>query len=234
VNQFEVKMRDEVSKALEFKRGLERDFEAATGLPGRSHYSAVYSLPQQSPVLWLNLNPGGTPETFKVLSDEQLASGRHEFWHGDGKTSKATGAFLAKVFEVPSMKLRSIQGTNIAWERSPQGRDIDLAASARRAAPFLDQYIRYVMPTTMMFGGVGAFNLFVQTFSGTRVKTCEKIMDNWGRNEACIFMSASLDIPKLGSFQAITVSHPSRGARAGVAERCRDALTDVELPKALV
>ena len=89
--------------------------------------------------MWLNLNPSGTPDDHLILSDEELCRGLHEFWEGDGKTSKATGAFLQKVFQLSSNRLRSVQGTNVAWERSYEGQDTDLRAAAKRAAPFLSR-----------------------------------------------------------------------------------------------
>lgn len=224
---------EEIEEALEFKRGLERDFEAAAGLDGRSYHSAAYSLPQVSPVMWINLNPGGTPDDHRVLSDEQMARGQHEFWHGDGKTSRATGSFLAQIFPVPSIRLRSIQGTNVAWERSRAGRDIDLDAAARRAAPFLRRYVDYARPRFLVFGGSAAFDLFVDVHAVETVKTHEVIMGNWGRTQARIFVAATLAVPGLGEFEALVVSHPSRGIRAGVLERCQERLAGIELPEAL-
>jgi hypothetical protein len=223
----------DVGAALNFKLSLERDFEAATGLAGRPYYSAVYSLPQQSPVLWLNLNPGGTPEQHKVLTDEQLAAGRHEFWHGDGKTSRATGAFLQQIFRSPLDRLRSVQGTNVAWERSRAGRDIDLRAAASRTAPFLTRYIQYVRPEVLIFGGSAAFDRFVDAHGATIAKAHEVLMGNWGTSQARVFMATALKVPALGHVETLTLSHPSRGVRAGVLERCRERLTGLELPSAL-
>ncbi len=224
----------EITAALEFKICLERDFETATGLDGRAHYSTVYSLPQQSSVMWVNLNPGGTPEDHQVLSNEQLAQGRHEFWHGHGKTSKATGAFLQQIFRAPLNKLRSIQGTNVAWERSRKGRDIDLRAAARRAAPFLIRYIQHARPNVLIFGGSAAFDLFVEAHEASIATAHEKLMGNWGSTQARIFMATALNVPMLGRVETITVSHPSRGVRAGVLERCQAHLAGVELLGAIV
>ena len=222
-----------VAAALDFKSALELSFETAVGIGGRAHYSAVYSLPQPSPVMWVNLNPGGTAEDHHVLSDYQLAQGEHEFWHGHGKTSKATGAFLQQVFDAPLERLRSIQGTNVAWERSHKGSDINLRAAAKRAAPFLKRYIQYVRPNVLMFGGSAAFDLFVNTHEISSMKIQEELLGNWGSSQARIFVAAILELPELGRVQAVTVSHPSRGTRLGVAERVRAHLTDIELPKAL-
>ena len=224
----------EVRAALDFKRDLERDFEAAAMLDGRAFYSATYSLPQQCPVMWFNLNPGGTPEDHQVLSDEQMAKGQHEFWNGHGKTSKSTGFFIQQIYQKPVEHLRSIQGTNVAWERSRKGRDIDLRAAAIRAAPFLTRYILYVDPSMLIFGGAAAFDLFLTVHKASVVETTDTLWGNWGTRQARIFMATTLDVPKLGNIRAITVSHPSRGVRVGVLERCRSHLADLKLPKALV
>lgn len=218
---------------LKFKGDIEREFEGKYGIKGRDFYSAFYSVPQKSPVVWINLNPGGTPDNYKILSDEQLAQGRHEFWHGDGKTSKATGQFLQRLFGVPQRKLRSIQGTNVAWERSKQGSDINLALAAKRAAPLLNRYLQFVQPSVLMFGGAEAFRLFVESQGATISATHETLMGNWGTSQARIFVSSSLVVPGLGSVEAIMVSHPSRGVRAGVLERCQAALADLALPDAV-
>lgn len=218
---------------LKFKGDIEREFEVKYGIKGRDFYSAFYSVPQKSPVVWINLNPGGTPDNYKILSDEQLAQGRHEFWHGDGKTSKATGQFLQRLFGVTQRKLRSIQGTNVAWERSKQGSDINLALAAKRAAPFLNRYLQFVQPSVLMFGGAEAFRLFVESQGATISATHETLMGNWGTSQARIFVSSSLVVPGLGSVEAIMVSHPSRGVRAGVLERCQAALADLALPDAV-
>lgn len=224
----------DVAAAMDFKRSLERDFEAANSVDGRAYYSAVYSLPQRSPVMWLNLNPGGTPLEHRVLSDDQLAQGKHEFWHGHGKTSKATGAFLERIFQAPLDRLRSVQGTNVAWERSRKGQDIDLRAAARRAAPFLGRYIQHVKPEVLIFGGSAAFDLFVETFRAISKKDAEVLMGNWGNRKARIFVATALDVPGLGQLQTVTVSHPGRGVREGVTERCRSRLAGVTLPRAIV
>ena len=224
---------NDVLDGMTFKHSLEQDFEATTGIVGRAFYSATYSVPQPSPVLWINLNPGGTFDDHHVLSDVQLAAGRHEFWHGHGKTSKATGAFLERIFDAPSERLRSVQGTNVAWERSRVGADIDLKAAATRAAPFLARYIGHVGPSQLIFGGAGAFDLFVEVHRATTAGNANVLMGNWGRHQARLFNAVEIDIPQLGHFRTITVSHPSRGVRAGVLERCRAHLSNVVLPQAV-
>ncbi|WP_296219593.1 hypothetical protein [uncultured Sphingomonas sp.] len=223
----------QVLSGLQFKHELEQEFEAATGLAGRAHYSAIYSIPQRSPVVWINLNPGGTPDDHKVLSDDQLATGRHEFWHGHGRTSQATGAFLQRIFEAPLDRLRSVQGTNVAWERSRKGGDIDLRASAARAAPFLARYIRHVGPSHLVFGGARAFDLFIDVHQAGVVGDVDVLRGNWGRHQARLFSAIEIAIEGLGRFRTMTVSHPSRGVRAGVLERCRAHLSGVTLPFAI-
>lgn len=223
----------EIEEALAWKRAVEADFETAAGLPDRSFYSAFYSLPQRSPVMWLNLNPGGSPDNYRVLSDEQLARGQHEFWNGHGKTSIATGSFLQRLFNVPLQRLRSVQGTNVVWQRSPTGKDIDLDAGARITAPFLRRYLEYALPQVLIFGGPAAFELFIKSSGATVLRTDEVLMGNWGTNQARVFMAVDLRIAGLGSIKALVVSHPSRGVRAGVAERCAARLAGVELPLAI-
>lgn len=223
----------EVEEALAWKRAVETEFEAAAGAPNRSFYSAFYSLPQQSPVMWLNLNPGGSPDYYRVLSDEQLARGQHEFWNGHGKTSIATGSFLRQLFNVPLRRLRSVQGTNVVWQRSPSGKDIDLDAGARVSAPFLRRYLEYARPQVLIFGGAAAYELFIKSAGAKVVCTDEVLMGNWGTNQARIFMAVQMQVPGLGSVMALVVSHPSRGMRVGVAERCAARLRDIELPSAI-
>lgn len=213
---------------MEFKAELERDFESSAELPSRAFYSAVYSVPQRSPVLWLNLNPGGTPEDHQVLSDDALARGQHEFWHGHGKTSMATGSFIAKIFDEPIENLISVQGSNVVWERSPEGKDIDLRRAAERTAPFLIRYLRYVRPKAIIFGGSAAFDLFVEAHRARILMLHEQLMGNWGPKQARIFIAAKLDIPELGEVESVTVSHPSRGVRDGVIERCQRYLATIK------
>ena len=183
--------------------------------------------------MWINLNPGGTPTDHKVLSDEQLGEGLHEFWHGDGKTSKATGKFLQQVFAAPHDRLRSVQGTNAVWERSRKGKDLNLRNAAEQAAPFLLRYIQFVSPDVLIFGGASAFEHFVGAHGASVAKQHEVLMGSWGKRQARIFMAAALNVPTLGKIETITVSHPSRGVRAGVLERCRARLAGLELPKAI-
>lgn len=224
---------EDVESALRFKRQIESEFEKETNLVGRDYYSAFYSIPQKSPVVWLNQNPGGTPENYRILSDDELAHGRHEFWHGDGRTSKATGQFLQRLFGGPQRKLRSIQGTNVAWERSRKGSDINLSAAANRTAPFLNRYLQYVQPSVLIFGGSEAYRLFLEAQGATVSATHETLMGNWGTSQARIFVSSSLVVPGLGPIEAILVSHPSRGVRAGVLEKCQAALGHLALPDAI-
>lgn len=226
-------LEDQVAMALSFKQELERDYQKAAGFASRAYFSAVYSLPQVSPILWVNLNPGGTPMDHQVLSDEQLSRGQHEFWDGHGRTSKATGAFLERVIAASAERLRSVQGTNVAWERSSKGGDIDLRAAAKRTAPFLLRYIQYVQPRVMIFGGLATLDLFVASVNARVLKTGEVLLGNWGTSQARIFVASTLDVPRLGTVETISVSHPSRGVRAGVPERCRARLSTLALPKAI-
>lgn len=224
---------EQISTALAFKRSLEHDFQIASGLEDRAYFSATYSLPQRSPLMWLNLNPGGTPLDYRILSDEQLAKGKHEFWHGYGKTSRATGAFLERIFNVPPMQLRSVQGTNVAWERSRTSSDMKLKDSAKRSAPFLKRYLQYASPDMLIFGGSAAFELFQGALRARVEEEHEVLKGNWGPHQARIFVAATLLIPNLGSFETIVVSHPSRGIREDVLERCQARLGGMKLPPAL-
>jgi hypothetical protein len=124
-----------VAESLAFKANLEAEFENSTGIQGRQYYSSAYSLPQRSPVMWINLNPGGTSDSYRILSDADLATGKHEFFDGHGGTSKATGRFLRLVFDAPMERLRAVQGTNLAWERSRSAGDIDVEAAAIKPCP---------------------------------------------------------------------------------------------------
>jgi hypothetical protein len=209
---------------------LEQRFESAAGLEGRAHYSAVYSLPQQSPVLWINLNPGGTSEDHQILSDDQLAQGRHEFFEGNGKTSVATGSFLRKIFSGQGGRVRSIQGTNIVWPRSRQGSDLDISAHAKITAPFLHELISYVNPEVLIFGGVATYDEFIEAHAAQVLYADAPIMGNWGANEARIALRSEIEVPALGKFKAIAVSHPSRGVRAPALEMVQLAVKDIVLP----
>lgn len=221
-------------EAMTFKNTMEREFEEASGLRDRRYYSAFYSLPQRSPVLWMNLNPGGTVADHSNLTDAQLLAGGHEFFDGHGKTSQATGAFLRSIMpQMPDAKLRSVQGTNVAWERSGKGRDIDLLSAARITAPHLTKFIRRVDPTIIFFGGAQARELFLQTAEVTPIGSSTIILGNWGRAQARIFISQNLSIKSLGAVRSITVSHPSRGARLPVVEAVRGELQGLELPLAI-
>jgi len=219
---------NQVAKAMEFKTALEHDFESSAGLESRAFYSAIYSLPQRSPVIWINLNPGGTPDDHQVLSDDALSRGRHEFWHGNGKTSIATGKFIEKIFNEPIDKLLSVQGSNVVWERSRRGEDINLRRAAERTAPFLARYLRYVRPQAIIFGGSAAFDLFVKVHRARVIELHEQLMGNWGPKPARIFIAAKLDIPGIGKVESVTVSHPSRGVRDGVISRCQRYLAMIK------
>jgi hypothetical protein len=55
-------------------------------------------------------------------------------------------------------------------------------------------------------------------------------MGNWGANEARIAVQSEIEVPALGKYRAIAVSHPSRGVRAPALEMVRLAVKDIVLP----
>lgn len=226
-------MSPEVASALEFKNSLEERFELVAGLNGRAYYSAVYSLPQPSPLLWINLNPGGTPEDHKVLSDGDLAKGKHEFFEGHGKTSLATGKFLRRLFEGQGARVRSIQGTNVVWQRSKQGSDLDITQCARLTAPFVRKTIKYVRPDLLIFGGVDSCDKFIAAQDATILSAEKPVMGPWGKNEARIAQQLHITIPEIGQVRVVAVSHPSRGVRADAFELAAQATKGIVLPPPL-
>ena len=223
----------EVASALEFKNSLEERFELAAGLDGRAYYSAVYSLPRRSPLLWINLNPGGTPENHKVLSDGDLAKGKHEFFEGHGKTSVATGKFLRGLFVGQEARVRSIQGTNVVWQRSEQGSDLDITQCARLTAPFVRETIKYVKPELLIFGGIDSCDKFIAAQNATILSAEEPVMGPWGKNKARIAQKLHITIPEIGEVHVVAVSHPSRGVRADAFNLAALATKGIALPAPL-
>lgn len=221
-------------EALAFKRSVERSFEQASGLPDRRHYSAFYALPQESPILWLNLNPGGTVENHQILSDEQLLAGEHEFFDGHGKTSVATGSFLRALFPRASERqLRAIQGSNVAWQRSNEGRDINLKQAAHKAAPFLHQLILSSKPTHIIFGGAQARELYLEHGGAKSRGVSKTLLGNWGRAQARIFIAEDLSVDGLGTIRSITISHPSRGTRKTAFDAASEEVIGTHLPESI-
>lgn len=221
----------QVAEALAFKRQLETAFVKAAGLSGRRQASAIYSLPQKCPVLWLNLNPGGDEDNCVILSDDEIADGKHEYFNGHGATSEETGACLRALFAGEGDRVRSVQGSNVVWERSPDADQVDLNKGAREAAPFLRRYIRFVAPELIIFGGIGSYELFRRVHAAQVSEYGMEVRGPYRGRNVRLFLRATLAIPEVGSVQSAAILHPSKRRWREVLSSLSELTKGINLPE---
>lgn len=224
--------KETVGAAMAFKRELESSFLKAAELSGRKQASAVYSLPQQCPLLWLNLNPGGDENSCVVLSDKEIEQGKNEYFDGHGNTSEETGKCLRALFPEDSTNLRSVQGSNVIWQRSSNSDPdkIDLKSAARDAAPFLRRYIRYVAPELIIFGGINSYELFRRVHQADVSDYRGVVMGPYRGRQVRLFLRANLAIPDIGNIKVVAILHPSKRRWREVLEPLREATVSISLP----
>lgn len=228
----------------EFMDSIDRRWRAESGLEHRGHYSIFYSLPKEHPILWLGQNPAGefgrSPNT-KILSNEELLSGRSEFIDGDGDTSRNTGQFLLRLCGNVA-KVRRVQGSNVIWHRSPNADSLvdgnrytlDPLRAATMAAPFITEIIGYVRPQVILVGGRTGFKwlkaaLKPNKYSSRLFATFEHLQGEdvsvgWGRSIPGVECHRAHVYEQRMEVLTIVVPHLSRGVRDVVVEGVRGVL----------
>jgi hypothetical protein len=229
---------DIVRSAMAFKLALEIEFLQVSGLKGREDFSATYSCPQRSPLLWLNANPGGDAESAVIIRDAEIASGKHEFFEGHGKTSQHTGRYLREAFpQQPLMRLKSAQGSNIIWHRSNELKTLRLPSSvaAEMAKPLIEKLIRYVEPQMIVMGGK-AFELFEEVYHPITERIGERLNVPCGgvagREEARGFERFKITVKGLFEGEAIAILHPCF-YRFAISQRIQSTIGTINLPIAI-
>ena len=214
--------RSQLPAANDFLTRLDGDWQAATGLTNRADYSIAYAPIAPCPLMVLGINPGGSADNFKLVD---IASGSSEYIEGYGPTSQTMGQLLQLALGTTSPEgIRGVQGSNVIWRRSPnlQSLGIKVPVAARETAPHLARLIRHVSPRTILFGGRGAYDAYLDAHGGRQVEQGETIMGPNGRSQAVYFGHRVISLPYLPErVEAFIVLHPSKGLRQVAVDRLR-------------
>jgi hypothetical protein len=164
-----------------FMRQLEDGYRKAAGLQTRRHYKIFYGQVFSAPILTLGINPGGDPEGTSEdgmrQKDGSPASASASFFEGlendvlDCEWRENIGLrklLLPLVGRDYDRFRREIVKTNMAFRRSMSSSDINMAAAAAEAAPFLDRIIARVRPQVIILTG-GIKDLFLRLHAAESV-----------------------------------------------------------------
>jgi hypothetical protein len=211
---------------ISFMDRIERDWMRKSGCKDRSEYSIFYSLPNQSDLLFLNINPGGDAESYKIVD---VKAGYHEYVEGYGKTSQNTGEFLRQVLKLPNRKdVNFVQGGNVVFRRSKKLSKLptNYENEARSAQPFLAEYINFVKPKCIIFGGTKCYKVFSKIHkSSERAFPNETVKVPNGSNMATGFARYELKLPYYENLvRGLVILHPSKGIRQEIVRAVQQAM----------
>lgn len=206
-----------------FMRQLEDDYRKASGLQTRRHYKIFYGQVFPAPILTLGINPGGDPEG---TSDDGMrqkngspASASASFFEElendvlDCEWRENTGLrklLLPLVGRDYDRFRREVVKTNVAFRRSTSSADINMAAAAVEAAPFLDRIITRVRPRVILLTG-GTKNRFLRRHAAESVSIARS--DRLANAPSFVFSAerARLTADNLETI-VVQVAHASRFA----------------------
>lgn len=198
---------------------LDQEYRSATGLNERRHYSIFYSQIDPSPVLILGFNPGGNPDTWDesaLASTSFYENGEHEYVDCHYPIAVSMRQFLKDIGLINSdEEIRPIPKTNIVFRRSRSmdGLKISDTQAIEEAKPVLDQIIKRVAPTTIIFEGISTKKHFEKHYC----EEVEKEIDNInvetpnGRYNARIYMADRARLTDSGrKVLLLGIGHPSK------------------------
>jgi hypothetical protein len=174
---------------VDFMRTLETDYRQVSGLKNRSEYKIFYGQVFPVTILTLGLNPAGTPEGTSEdgtrRKDGSRASASASYFEQmendilDCEWPENTGLrkLLLPLVGNDQARFRcEIVKSNIAFRRSGEVRDIDLAAAEEEAVPFIEKIIDRVKPRLIVLTGVG-LDRFLRLYAGEGRPLSETIRD---------------------------------------------------------
>jgi hypothetical protein len=208
---------------IRFMRQLEDDYRKASGLQTRRHYKTFYGQVFPAPILTLGINPGGDPEGTSDdgtrRKDGSPASASASFFEWlendvlDCEWRENTGLrklLLPLVGRDYDRFRREVVKTNMAFRRSTSSSDINVAAAAVEAAPFLDRIITRVRPQVVILTG-GIKDRFLRLHAAESVSIARS--DRLANAPAFVFSAerARLKADDLETI-VVQVAHASRFA----------------------
>jgi hypothetical protein len=156
-----------------FMRDLETRFRRASGLANRSDYKIYYGQLHPAPILVLGINPGGAPSNTnpdgRTHKDGKIAAASSSYFENDEhdildckwRENYGLQSLLTPLVGGATQSIRQkVVKTNIAFHRSAKNKDIDIDRAKAETAPFLEELISVVKPSTILLTGpsVDEFN----------------------------------------------------------------------------
>jgi hypothetical protein len=215
---------------------IERRYQAASGLPNRSHYKIFYGPVRPGHLLVLGINPGGAPKetsadgrthtngTIAAASASYYENNEHDLLDCKWPENDGLLKLLRPLSGGDDALIRSrIVKTNLAFRRSAKKKDIDIDAAIEEAAPFLQEIIGIVRPEWILLAGV-KLSVFAKRFAD-KVHEPEPAIRDEDINQT-VFAAAKVVLKKLGTEAiAVQVAHASRFAgtykKYGVVEKIK-------------
>ena len=209
------------SSFVAFMRDIEKRYKQQSGFLNRAHYKIFYGPVRPAPILVLGINPGGDPANTEPDGARhktgEVAAASASFYEGeehdvldcDWKENKGLKKLLVPLLNGDETAIRSaVVKTNLAFQRSPKVKDIDIEAAKAEAAPFLSEIIAVVRPRLVLLTSLD-LPTFLSSFCRTVSCTTEQVRDE--RVKQVVFESAVATLKHCESPSLIVrVAHASQ------------------------
>lgn len=220
-------------------RDLEMRYRKTSGFVSRAQYKIFYGLVHSAPILVLGINPGGDPANTepggsKHKTGEVAAAsagfyenGEHDVLDCDWKENKGLKKLLVPLLDGDEAAIRSkVVKTNLAFQRSPKVKDIDIKAAKAEAAPFLSEIMAVVRPRLIVLTSLD-LPAFLTDFCIEATVTTEQLRDE--KVKQIVFESAHAQLKNCESPSLVVrVAHASQFswtyAKYNVVKRISSAL----------
>ena len=209
----------------EWMQGLEREFQAESGLTERRYYKLFYSHLHPFPLLVLGHNPGGETDG----TDLSASDGYYEAWEHDYvrfrnspryRLARPMCELLAECLGTQSANtLRQVPATNVIFRRSRDsgGLSVPKTRAVSESKSCLEKMVASVAPKVILLVSNGAYDLFTKQYcASVRPDPNSEISTPNGAHHARLYRSATARVEVTGrTVRLLCVAHPSKySARA--------------------
>jgi hypothetical protein len=203
----------------EWMQGLEREFQASSGLTERRYYKLFYSHLHPFPLLVLGHNPGGeTDGTDLNASDSYYEGWEHDYVRfrrsRDYRLARPMCELLAECLGTRSANtLRQVPATNVIFRRSRDsgGLSVPTGQAVDETRPCLEKIIATVAPEVILLISNGAYNLFTKHYcASVRPDPSSEIFTPNGPHDTHLYRAAAARVEVMGrTVRLLCVGHPS-------------------------
>ena len=180
-----------MTDGIKLMADIDQRFRRETGLNHSRHFAIFYSRIQQSKLMVLGINPGGSPNDSAYPIDSlRFDVWRHEYVDENYRIAAIMRPALMRALGAERAEdIRGVPKANVIFHRSPDTLGMDLKRLAAICAPFLKEIIAFVDPEIIVCeGNASREHLFANAFSNVIEDKSATIIDLY-RGRSCRFFT---------------------------------------------